>query len=147
MIRCRMRRARFRRAAFILPAAVAATVAAFLTVPPTVGLLVVGLFYFAFMLSLLLAFLLLRSYKAAADRGMLIGGVLSVVLSIPCFVAFTAASNGYFPRPLDPAEARNVLIGAGLTGGAWALFAAFALEPLLVRRDGSAAGRGATPAR
>ena len=127
--------------------AVAATVAAFLTVPPTVGLLVVGFFYFAFMLSLLLAFLLLRSYKAAADRGMLIGGVLSAVLSVPCFVAFTAASNGYFPRPLGPTDVRNVLIGAGLTGGAWALFAAFAFEPLMVRRNGTAAGRGVTPAR
>ena len=127
-----MGRATFRRAAFILPAAVAATVVALLTVTPTVDLFVVGFFYFAFMLSLLLAFLLFRSYRATSDRSKLIASVLSVFLSVPCFVALHVSSNEYFPRPLDPTDVKNVLIGAVLTGGSWALFAAFALEPLLV---------------
>ena len=142
-----MGRATFRRAAFILPAAVAATFVALLTVTPTVDLFVVGFFYFAFMLSLLLAFLLLRSYKATRTRSKLIAGVLSVVLSVPMFVALNVSSNEYFPRPLDPTDVKNVLIGAVLTGGSWALFAAFALEPLLAKRDGEARGRRATPAR
>lgn len=142
-----MGRATFRHAAFILPATVAATFVALLTVTPTVDLFVVGFFYFAFMLSLLLAFLLLRSYKATSDRSKLIAGVLSVFLSVPCIVALHVASNRYFPRPMESTEIKNVLIGAGLTGSAWALFAAFALEPLLVRADGKADGRRATPAR
>ena len=142
-----MGRATFRRAAFILPAAIAATVVALLTVTPTVDLFVVGFFYFAFMLSLLLAFLLLRSYKATRTANKLIAGVLSVFLSVPCFVALYVLSNEYFPRPLDPTDVKNVLLGAVLTGSAWALFAAFALEPLLVRADGKADGRRATPAR
>lgn len=131
-----MRRARFRRAVLILPVAVVVTFVAYLTVPPTVDLFIVGFFYFTFMLSLLLAFLLLRSYKATSDRSKLITGVLSVFLSVPCFVAFYVSSNGYYPRPLAPTVIKNVLIGVVLTGGVWALFTTFALEPLLVSRDG-----------
>ena len=55
-------------------------------------------------------------------------------LSVPGFVAFYVASNEYFPRPLDPTVIKDVLVGVGLAGGAWVLFAAFALEPLLVSR-------------
>lgn len=129
-----MRSARFRRAAFILPVAAGVTFVAYLTVPPTVELFIVGFFYFAYMLSLLLAFLLLRSYKLTRDRSRLIAGVSSAFLSVPGFVAFFVASNEYFPRPLDPTVIKDVLVGVGLAGGVWVLFAAFALEPLLVSR-------------
>lgn len=66
-----MRSARFRRAAFILPVAAGVTFVACLTVPPTVELFIVGFFYFSYMLSLSLAFLLLRSYKLTRDRSKL----------------------------------------------------------------------------
>lgn len=127
--------ARFRRAAFTLPVAAGITFAAYLTVRATVELFVVGFFHFAYMLSLLLAFFLLRSYRLTSDRSKLIAGYLSVLLSVPGFVAFYVTSNEYFPRPLSPTVVKDVLIGVGLAGGVWAVFAAFALEPLLVSRE------------